>query len=134
MGPRVTPAEVQAIAGHLAVALQSHRHRAARQNVDYPPFLADLEHFALELGRSDSGQTGTDGSKNGDSPSTGGNLASHDSELLNHTQAADLLGVYPKTVGRMLKRGKLRGVEADSRSQRIPRHEIDRFTGTRGDD
>ena len=106
-------------AGHLAVAIAKHRELLEDNGHPCPTALADLQHIAIEVGKGHEGTPRADSGPAIQPPTYG-----RGNELLSHKQAAEILNVDRKTVGRWITRGDLPGVGP---RRQVPRHALERF-------
>lgn len=113
------------LAAHLAVALARHREELARSGRPRPTGLVDLEALAVEIARDARGQTGTGGDSQVDAAAGSAYNGRH--ELLSQREAAEVLGVSPRTIRRMLDRQELAGVPVGGR-RRVRRADLEALT------
>lgn len=123
----------RATAGHLAVAIELYRRSLDRNGTQPPSALVDLQHLAIEVARSGEGDApGRTGACEDAAPRSDPSRSyagRDDRQLLTQKDAAEVLGVHPRTVRRWLDTGDLGSVTVGSR-RRIPRQETDRFLDT----
>ena len=120
-------------AGHLALAIRAHRERLARAGFARPPQLAEIELLAEQVAKSGGAPDRSRQEPTGADTDLTDDLAGPyggEHELLAQKDAADLLGVAPRSVERMLDRGELRGVTVAGR-RRVTRREVEDFAERR---
>ncbi len=113
------------LAGHVAVALAKHRQALRREQVAAPEGLDDLLDAMTSRARSGQGATALD---------PAADLSQYQPVtaplLLTKTEAAETLGVSPRSVDRLIADGRLTAVKTGAASVRIRRSDLESFVAS----